>query len=128
MKSHITVLSLLGYICFVDNVRGQQFTDGTLGQSYPDVSNECGVALNTTVQSCPVALATFAVDMPRLEASLLGALCTLDCRSSLQSAREAIASRCTSKDTIEIASIVFPATFVIDKLIYTYDLSCAKDR
>ncbi|RYP81114.1 hypothetical protein DL770_005977 [Monosporascus sp. CRB-9-2] len=114
---------------FVNFSSAQQFSDVLLGNDvYPGLSDQCADALNTTVQSCPGFLATVAVDMPRLDASSLHALCTSSCRSSLTSVRGVIASGCgSSTDVIEINSVVYPATFVIDRLVYTYDISCAKD-
>ncbi|KAK4660328.1 hypothetical protein QC762_0017910 [Podospora pseudocomata] len=108
----------------------QQFSDGLLGYHvYPGLSDQCAEALNTTITNCASFLATVAVDMPRLDSRSLETLCTATCRSSLSSVRGTIASRCRGNtDVLEIESIVYPATFVIDRFLYAYDISCAKDR
>ncbi|KAK4682659.1 hypothetical protein QC764_0021480 [Podospora pseudoanserina] len=98
----------------------QQFSDGLLGYHvYPGLSDQCAEALNTTITNCASFLATVAVDIPRLDSRSLEILCTATCRSSLSSVRGTIASRCRGNtDVLEIESIVYPATFVIDRFLY----------
>lgn len=107
----------------------QQFVDVTLGHdAYPGLSEQCYEALNTTVQSCPGFLAVDLVEMPRLASPMLDALCTPSCSSSLRSVRGVIASGCTADtDIIAMGRVVYPATYMIDRMIHAYDVSCAKD-
>jgi hypothetical protein len=74
------------------------------------------------------------------------ALCVDSCYSSLESARSTIAGACTaSTDVIVENKVAYPgihpcspavvnfyscllATFFVDNYIYTYDVSCRKDR
>ncbi|KAI8152690.1 hypothetical protein K4K49_003054 [Colletotrichum sp. SAR 10_70] len=119
----IHLLALMG---FVD---AQQFTDVKLGYAhYPGLSDSCYQALNTTVQTCPGFLATHAVAVPRLESQMLEALCTPGCQSSLAAARRTIASGCgAGTDVVEFDRVVYPATYMVDRMIHAYDLSCAQD-
>lgn len=129
MKPLCPLPGLVGALSLVAVAMGQQFSDGTLGQSYRGISDQCALALNTTVQGCSVVLAALAVDMPRQGRKSLDALCSAGCRSSLASVRDTIVSKCSgSKDVFEMSSVVYPATFVIDRIIYAYDMSCSKDR
>ncbi|KAI1860784.1 uncharacterized protein JN550_011246 [Neoarthrinium moseri] len=130
LNGHFRAAALLvNIISSFSTAEAQQFPDGLLGySSYPGLSDSCAEALNTTVASCSVFLASVAVDMPRLASSLLDVLCTADCRSSLTSVRNVIAAGCsTSTDVLEIGSVVYPATFVIENLLYAFDVSCTKD-
>ncbi|KAF6812966.1 LysM domain-containing protein [Colletotrichum plurivorum] len=113
----------------VGPVAAQQFTDLTLGHDgYPDLSERCYDALNTTVQGCPGFVAANAVDIARLVSGQLEALCTPSCRSSLSSVRSVIASGCSADtDVVEFNRIVYPATYTIDRILHAYDVSCARD-
>lgn len=110
-------------------VAAQQFADLTLGHDgYPDLSERCYDALNTTVQGCPGFVAANAVDIARLVSGQLEALCTSSCRSSLSSVRSVIASGCSADtDVVEFNRIVYPATYTIDRILHAYDVSCARD-
>ena len=109
--------------------KAQQFIDMTLGHDiYPGLGEQCYEALNTTVKNCPGFLAVNVVEMPRLASPMLDALCTPDCRSSLTSVRGVIASGCAADtDVIEFGRVVYPATYMIDRMIHAYDVFCAKD-
>ncbi|KAK2038552.1 LysM domain-containing protein [Colletotrichum somersetense] len=110
-------------------INAQQFTDVKLGYAhYPNLSQSCYQALNTTVQDCPGFLATHAASVPRLESHMLEALCTSGCKSSLTTARRTIALGCGARtDVVEFDLVVYPATYMIDRIIHAYDLSCAQD-
>jgi hypothetical protein len=58
---------------------------------------------------------------------MLEALCAPGCRSSLASVRGVIASGCADTDVIEMGRVVYPATYMIDRMIHAYDVSCVKD-
>ncbi|OTB16721.1 carbohydrate-binding module family 50 protein [Daldinia sp. EC12] len=111
------------------NVYSQQFEDITLGLDYPGISDACSDALNTTVSKCPGFLVSVSIDNPRLNPEQLSSLCTSDCRTSLTNARKTIASGCNQKsDTLTLDGVVWPATYVIDRFLYTRDISCRKDK
>ena len=97
--------------------QAQQFQDIQLGLDYPDVSEQCLDALNTTVANCPSFLIGASVDNPRLDSDHLVALCTPSCRTGLTSTRSTIASGCnTASDTITIDGVVFPGMMTLSSL------------
>ncbi|KAK3946802.1 hypothetical protein QBC32DRAFT_248799 [Pseudoneurospora amorphoporcata] len=124
---HREVLSLLAVLAL--GVHGQQLNGTIRGLDYPGLSSGCLTALNTTVAACPAFLASVSVDNPRLNTDQLSALCTTACRTGLTSVRSTIAAACkAAADTIELPDgVVYPATLVVDRFLYTYDLSCRKD-
>ncbi|KZL86126.1 hypothetical protein CI238_09105 [Colletotrichum incanum] len=131
VRSWAFFVLVLGLVALF-NVRlvdAQQFADTTLGyEVYPDLSERCYEALNTTVEGCPGFVAANAVDMARLVPGMLEALCTPGCKSSLASVRSVIASGCNAKtDVVEFGQVVYPATYMVDRMIHTYDVSCARD-
>lgn len=121
-------LALLGTLAL--GVQGQQLNGTTRGIDYPGLSSGCLTALNTTVAACPALLASVSVDNPRLNTDQLSALCTTACRTGLTSVRSTIAAACkAATDTIELPDgVVYPATLIADRFLYTYDLSCRKDK
>ncbi|KAK3177856.1 hypothetical protein K4F52_009408 [Lecanicillium sp. MT-2017a] len=124
----LTLALLATILPFVGIANAQTFSDAVVGHAYPGISDECAEALNTTVTNCPAYLAWAAEEMPRLVPSALDALCTTACKSSLTSVRGDIASGCGGdSDVMEVDSVVYPATFVIDHYLYAYDVICAKD-
>lgn len=59
----------------------------------------------------------------------LEAVCVESCRDSLVKLRSSIQSACDpSKDLMVKDGVAFPATFMVDRYIYSYDASCYKDR
>lgn len=55
-------------------------------------------------------------------------LCVTDCYTSLQSARAKIEATCTAEtDVIVYEDVAYPATFIADNYLLTYDVSCMKD-
>lgn len=65
----------------------------------------------------------------RLSSNQLTVLCTNECQTSLASVRQTIVKSCaTASDVIHFYDgNVYPATFVVDRFIYTYTLACRKD-
>ena len=97
--------------------QAQQFQDIQLGLDYPDVSEQCLDALNTTVTNCPSFLIGASVDNPRLDSERLAALCTPACRTGLTNARSTIAAGCNkASDTITIDGVVFPGMMHLSAL------------
>jgi hypothetical protein len=55
-------------------------------------------------------------------------VCVDDCYSSLEAARSVIAAACTlDTDIIVVENVAYPATFIVDNYLFTYELSCRKD-
>ncbi|CZR70102.1 uncharacterized protein PAC_20003 [Phialocephala subalpina] len=105
----------------------QQFTDLPLPPSWPGISSACYDALNTSV-SCPGFLGTISVNNPRLLPENLTSLCVESCLTSLNDVRETIIGSCTnSSDVIIYDEITYPATYIADRFIYTYNLVCRVD-
>lgn len=51
------------------------------------------------------------------------------CYASLVAARTAIAAACTlSADVIVVEKVAYPATFIVDNYLSTYQMSCRTDR
>ncbi|CZT52812.1 uncharacterized protein RSE6_14192 [Rhynchosporium secalis] len=120
--AHFVFIFLLSAFAY-----GQQFTDLPLPASWPGISDLCFNALNSTV-SCPAFLGVVSVDNERLNAEQLTSLCTASCLSSLNSVRQTIIGGCkAADDKILLDDIVYPATYIVDRFIYTYDLACRKD-
>ncbi|KAK1752213.1 carbohydrate-binding module family 50 protein [Echria macrotheca] len=118
---------LLGFVAS-STVFAQQFQDVVMGIAWPGLSESCVTALNTTVPNCPSFLIRVSVDNPRLDEEQLEDLCTTSCRTDLTTVRGTIASACNpTTDVIQLDGVVYPATFVADRFLFTYDLSCRKD-
>ncbi|KAF9874971.1 LysM domain-containing protein [Colletotrichum karsti] len=110
------------------HIAAQQFEDTLLDISYPGISDKCVSALNTTVAKCPGFLITASLDNGRLQPEELSDLCTTACRSGLNNVRQTIATACNSaKDVMEFRGMVWPATVLIDRFIYKYNVSCRTD-
>ncbi|KAI7658839.1 hypothetical protein KC318_g10996, partial [Hortaea werneckii] len=78
--------------------------------------------------SCPAYLSPLSVNGAILNGNQTETLCVPSCRSSLSNAREKIAAACTGRgENITFNDIAYPATFVVDNYIFTYDVSCIKD-
>lgn len=55
-------------------------------------------------------------------------ICFENCRASLETLRTSQIANCTTEDTIAGGNkILYPATYITDRLLYTYDWSCVKD-
>jgi hypothetical protein len=51
------------------------------------------------------------------------------CRDDLQALRTKINSTCKkAADVMVYQDTAYPATFLVDKYLYTYDVSCYKDK
>ncbi|KAH7073207.1 LysM domain-containing protein [Paraphoma chrysanthemicola] len=120
------LLNLLAVLTI--STHAQQLDGYSRSVNYPGLSNGCLTALNTTVANCPSLLNTASIDNPRLNSEQLTALCTTSCRDALTNARTTIKAGCSApNDTITVDAVVYPATFIIDRFRYTYDLSCRVD-
>lgn len=100
-------LLLLAYLA--SRANAQQFEDMVMGLDYPEISENCMEALNTTVPNCPSLLIRVSVNNPRLDSEQLTALCTPTCRTALTNVRQTIASGCNlDTDVVEFDGVVWP--------------------
>ena len=105
----------------------QQLSDSQAYIEYPGLSPSCEQALNTSV-SCPIFLSQVSASGETLDTDEVTALCNDTCYSSLENARDTIKDSCTaSTDVIVYNNQAYPATFIVDNFIYSYNLSCKKD-
>ncbi|CDM37952.1 hypothetical protein DTO013E5_10197 [Penicillium roqueforti] len=96
--------------------------------SYPGLTDGCKEALSTNV-SCPAFLPVVSPDNSLLDGDQVDELCVDTCYSSLKSARATIKAACSeTTDVIVVEDVAYPATFIADKYMLTYDISCRKDE
>ncbi|GJC87795.1 hypothetical protein ColLi_10633 [Colletotrichum liriopes] len=96
-----------------------------------NLSGLCFEALNTTVE-CSDRLAKHvawdASSVGLLDQDGLADVCEDTCRQSLVDLRTRILGSCDSNtDTIQYNYLSFPATYIVDRYLYFYDVSCYKD-
>ncbi|EQB54828.1 LysM domain-containing protein [Colletotrichum gloeosporioides Cg-14] len=64
-----------------------------------------------------------------LDANGIEEICTTHCRTSLSDLRTKIQTDCDSeKDVFDHNLALYPATYIVDRYIYVYDISCYKHR
>ncbi|KAK4221944.1 hypothetical protein QBC38DRAFT_460911 [Podospora fimiseda] len=113
-------------------VTGQQFESFRQPYEQLGLSKACTDVLNTLV-SCDISLAfSTSFDEPSidiLDPVTLGNICVPECRDNLQSLRTKIISTCNQQTNVIVyGKTAYPATFILDHYIYTYDVSCYADR
>ncbi|GIZ44486.1 hypothetical protein CKM354_000768300 [Cercospora kikuchii] len=122
----IFFLPIVLLACVLHLTHAQRMVDYPIPPINRNVSSSCLAALRRTV-SCPAFLAERALDNPRLFPHELNELCTEACRQSLLDTRTAIQQNCTAtSERTEFEGVVYPATFVVDRFLYTYSLACRK--
>ncbi|KAF4160012.1 hypothetical protein CNMCM6936_004141 [Aspergillus lentulus] len=94
--------------------------------AYPGLSESCQRALATNV-SCPPFITVVSQSNAILDAEQVSELCVEGCYTSLESAKADIEAVCTSMDVIVYETVAYPATFIVDNYLLTYQLSCRKD-
>ncbi|KAJ0424778.1 hypothetical protein BJY00DRAFT_308683 [Aspergillus carlsbadensis] len=105
----------------------QQLSGAPTYLDYPGLSTACVAALNATVD-CPPFLSPVSASGETLDADLVAELCVDSCFVSLEDAQETIKGACTAAtDVIVYDRIAYPATFIVDNFVYTYNLSCRTD-
>ncbi|KAL1640089.1 hypothetical protein SLS58_007356, partial [Diplodia intermedia] len=83
--------------------------------------------MNATL-ACNDMLGAVAVDFVFLDQTQLESLCTDSCFDDLEKTRLSIQSACTaSTDIIVEGNLAYPATYVLDHFIYTFNSTCRKD-
>ncbi|KAF2824331.1 hypothetical protein CC86DRAFT_420818 [Ophiobolus disseminans] len=123
------IFLILAASYFAVQVISQQLQDGFLSEPpWPNITTKCFEAMNATV-SCPAYLQRISVDQQRLNPGELETLCTSTCRNTLRGVRSNILNACKGPmDIIQYWNGVnYPATFVADQYLQTYDIACRKD-
>ena len=112
----LLLFSFLVVLLQSHSIHAQQFEDLQFAVSYPQLSESCVEALNTTVGGCPGLLMLVAQKHRYLHHDELTDICTTDCRSSLASVRAIIALACNAaSDVVEIAPVTYPGAWAADK-------------
>ncbi|KAL4739523.1 hypothetical protein BDV11DRAFT_169938 [Aspergillus similis] len=125
--SRVRYISTALGLLFAVSGHCQQLSDAPSYINYPGLSEACLTALNTTV-SCPPFLNPVSASGEILDSDLVTELCVDSCYTSLDDARDTIQEACTaSTDVIVHNNIAYPATFIVDNYLHTYNVSCRKD-
>ncbi|KAB8227370.1 uncharacterized protein BDW43DRAFT_247217 [Aspergillus alliaceus] len=112
----------------IQSALGQQPAGTQMFVNYPGLSDGCMEALATTV-SCPPFLPVISQNNAVLDEDTVRELCVAGCYSSLKAARATIQAACTaSTDMIVYEGVAYPATFIADNYMLTFDVSCKKDE
>ncbi|KJZ69800.1 hypothetical protein HIM_10818 [Hirsutella minnesotensis 3608] len=92
----------------------------------PDnVSSGCKATFGTSVK-CNATLSSIAFDALEPSNDILASLCKDDCLSSLQSLQSSQKDACKN-DTTTLNGIRYPATYMTDSLLFTFNYICLKD-
>lgn len=54
-------------------------------------------------------------------------MCDPACPTSLQALRRSQVANCTASDTVTVSYKVYPATYMADMLLFTYNYACQQD-
>jgi hypothetical protein len=120
-----SILLLLG--SGVQQNAAQQFPNSNIDADYPGLSSGCATAVNP-VLNCDDVLADTSLTFPYLTDARLTNLCTTSCSNSLRLARQNIVKACTAPtDVIVDGTTIYPATYVLDRLLWAYTATCKKD-
>jgi hypothetical protein len=124
-RASLTALLLLG--THVQQHAAQQFPNSSIDASYPGLTSGCTTAVNP-VLNCDDVLADTTLSFVYLADKRLTSLCTTSCSNSLRLARQGIAKAFTAKtDVISDGAVSYPATYVVDRLLWSYTATCRKD-
>ncbi|KNG89016.1 hypothetical protein ANOM_002404 [Aspergillus nomiae NRRL 13137] len=112
----------------IQSAHGQQPVGTQMFVDYPGLSDECKAGLATNV-SCPPFLPAVSQDNAILDYDAVRELCVDDCYRSLKTARATVQAACTaSTDVIVYEDVAYPATFIADNYLLTFEVSCKKDE
>ncbi|KAG8156428.1 hypothetical protein KVR01_013662 [Diaporthe batatas] len=124
-----------GFLCaifaLVGTVAAQQFP--LLHTPYQNfgLSQACYEAMNTTVD-CVDQLANLhryeAVSVDVLGVGDVVAVCTQNCKQSLLDLRDKINGVCQESDLLTWKGSNYPASYIVERYLYFYDVSCYKNR
>ncbi|KAJ5436947.1 hypothetical protein N7445_007832 [Penicillium cf. griseofulvum] len=106
----------------------QQFTNTTMFTTYAGLSPACQEALATNV-TCSPTLGVVSESNEVMTLDEVAVVCVDGCYASLESARTVIAAACKlDTDVIVTGDVAYPATFIMDNYLFTYQVSCRTDR
>lgn len=124
-------LSIFSFFIFAHHVRenvAQRFPDSSIDASYPGLSSGCATAVDPLL-SCDDVLAGISLSFVYLTDERLVKLCTETCAASLNSAQKNIVNACkASSDFISDGETRYPATYVLDRFIWSFNATCRKDK
>lgn len=83
-------------------------------------------SFNTSVQ-CDAKLAEIAFSGFLGDDEELESICTTQCLTSLQRFRNQQNAACSPSDVITAGGLPYPATFGVDQLLLSYNLTCKRD-
>lgn len=114
-------------VLFSASCVAQQFPHSSFSVEYDGISASCTEAMNATL-ACDDALGSVSLNFVWLDEIRLQSVCANTCFDDLEKARLSIQSACTaSTDVIVEGNRAYPATYVLDNLIYTFNVTCRKD-
>ncbi|TID00247.1 hypothetical protein CH35J_006534 [Colletotrichum higginsianum] len=116
------IVALAASLVLLPASQAQQFP--LLQTSYEsfELTPKCLEALDT-VLDCSVLL------MSHVKSDGIEEICTKSCRTSLSDLRTKIQNDCDPKhDVFDHNLALYPATYIVDRYIYVYDISCYKHR
>ena len=90
------------------------------------LTSMCRASFNTSVQ-CDPKLAEIAFSGFLGSDEDLESVCTRQCLTSLQKFRDQQKAACSPSDVITAGGLPYPATFGVDQLLLTYNLTCKRD-
>ncbi|KAI5238799.1 hypothetical protein E4T43_07165 [Aureobasidium subglaciale] len=141
---------LLSFLVFVSGGPGERLVALPVRPPVPEARDSCIEALNTLI-SCPEFLRSIGVNYvpfvnmahylrtvkyipdilssnSPLDLDHLKALCTPSCNRSPHAVLETIKSNCEApQDVVVVEGDTYPASFILDRFIYTYDSSRRRD-
>ncbi|OAA67645.1 LysM domain-containing protein [Cordyceps fumosorosea ARSEF 2679] len=123
----------LQFLCFSAALlllsTAQQFSQFTYAYEALGLSETCFAAVNATVQGCSDLLPTHVSfdSNPRLLGKAeLEELCVPSCGKALADVKSSINEACAT-DSIVKNGQTFPATLMVEYMLYSYTMSCRKD-
>ena len=94
---------------------------------FPGLSTSCKSAMNSTVK-CDGLLVEVMQEAISLSPENLISICVNSCALSLQTAQDNIASACSAAtDVIVLGDLAYTATYSLNELKFTYNVTCQKD-
>ncbi|KAK1845942.1 LysM domain-containing protein [Colletotrichum chrysophilum] len=128
----LKIFACVGGLAWLSPALAQQFPLRATSYESFGLSQRCFEALNTTL-SCSHRLAShIKSESPRvdvLDADGIEAICTASCKESLIDLRTKIQNDCDpATDVFDHDLALYPATYIVDRYIYVYEISCYKHR
>ncbi|PYI36128.1 hypothetical protein BP00DRAFT_474788 [Aspergillus indologenus CBS 114.80] len=100
----------------------QQFAGTMMFTNYTGLSTQCQHALATNV-TCSPYLGIISESNGVMSTEQVDEVCVDSCYTSLEAARTTIAAACAlGTDVIVVETVAYPATFIVDNYIFTYEI------